>query len=270
MPIDSGAIQLTNINIPNTFVFNKSGMDEHINSDCLHVTLLIENQRVTKVIPSGFEIPEVPSVDGAGNIVLPKFTEIHVHLDKCHSIGRLKDVGGDLMAAIEEQAKDKANWSGEDIRRRAERGLQELYNAGCQAVRTHVDWLDGFEPPATWHTMVQIASEWRHKMVVQCAPLIDISLFSDKVRADAMVKQIADADGILGAFILGHKNLENCLHVLFELARKYEVNVDFHVDEGMNPALNGIEIVADVLEKADFNGNVLCGHVCNLMNYEPA
>ncbi|MEM0911663.1 MAG: amidohydrolase family protein, partial [Pseudomonadota bacterium] len=46
--------------------------------------------------------------------------------------------------------------------------------------------------------------------------------------------------------------------------------VDFHVDEGMNPALNGIEIVADVLEKADFNGNVLCGHVCNLMNYEPA
>jgi len=266
----SNRIQLVNVKVPASFVLQSEGLQEGTVDDCLHVNLLVENQQVTAVHPHSQVLADTQIIDAQGNIVLPKFTEVHVHLDKCHSIGRMKDVGGDLVAAIQEQAKDKTHWTEQDIRQRAEKGLQELYQAGCQAVRTHLDWSDGYTPPDTWHTMLTLASEWQHKMQVQCAPLIDISLFQDLAKADPMVARIAQDKAVLGAFVLGHDNLELCLANLFELAKKYNVDVDFHVDEGMDPALNGIEVMADALLASQYQGHVLCGHVCNLMNYEQA
>ena len=262
--------QIINIKVPKPFLLNKENLDGCIVADCYHVNLLVENQQIKQINPISQPFEANFTKDGGGNIVIPKLTEVHVHLDKCHSIGRLTDVGGDLIAAIKEQQKDKVNWTEQDIRHRAEQGLHELYDAGCQAVRTHIDWSAGYETPTTWNTMINIAREWRDKMLVQCAPLIDISLFVDLERADAIVKQVAEADAVLGAFVLGQDNLETCIKNLFILANKYSTDVDFHVDEGMESSLGGIEVIADILMEADYSGHVLCGHACNLMNYAPS
>ena len=109
--------------------------------DCIHGDLVFEDGWVTGMEP--------PSADARG-LVLPRLTETHVHLDKCHTIDRLGAVGGDLAAAIARQWADKANWTEADIRERAGRGLRELRAAGCGAVRTHVDWGDTSAMPAAW------------------------------------------------------------------------------------------------------------------------
>ena len=70
-------------------------------------------------------------------IVMPQLVEAHCHLDKCHTLHRLADVGGDLTSAIAAQFEDKVNWTEADIRARAGRGISELVEAGCGLARSH-------------------------------------------------------------------------------------------------------------------------------------
>ncbi len=90
---------------------------------------------------------EPPEEQGRATIMLPRLVEAHCHLDKCHTLHRLGDVGGDLRTAIAAQIEDKENWTEADILSRAERGLAELVQAGVGAVRSHVDWGDSADPP---------------------------------------------------------------------------------------------------------------------------
>jgi len=50
------------------------------------------------------------------------------------------------------------------------------------------------------------------------------------------------------------------------LAEKYGLALDFHVDEGLHHGLDGLEIIADTLIETGFQGPVLCGHACSLIN----
>jgi cytosine deaminase len=53
------------------------------------------------------------------------------------------------------------------------------------------------------------------------------------------------------------------------LADRYGLALDFHVDEGLDPALDGLELIADVAEEMRFRGPVLCGHACSLASRGP-
>jgi cytosine deaminase len=54
------------------------------------------------------------------------------------------------------------------------------------------------------------------------------------------------------------------LRNVFALADRYGLALDFHVDEGLDPALDGLELIADIAAEMRFEGPVLCGHACSL------
>jgi cytosine deaminase len=201
-------------------------------------------------------------------IVLPRLTEAHVHLDKCHSIERCTDVGGDLDAAIAAQLRDKALWTAEDLDRRARRGLSELIAAGCGAVRTHVDWATGPdkpEVPLAWEVFGALSEKAaKDGVVLQRAALTGIDEMSDPARADAVARRVARDGGVLGSFVLRHAGRREGLEALFSAAERFGLPLDFHVDEGLDPGLDGLELIADVALGMRFSGPVLCGHACSL------
>ena len=65
--------------------------------DCLRGDLVVREGRAVGLKPNGQTGP-------ARGMVLPALTEPHVHLDKCHTIGRIGAHGGTLMDAIEAQS----------------------------------------------------------------------------------------------------------------------------------------------------------------------
>jgi cytosine deaminase len=72
-------------------------------------------------------------IDRPTRIVLPGLVEAHVHLDKCHSIDRCTDVGGDLMtaaiaAAAGTRHSGRETTCGQPGRARV---MAELIAAGC-------------------------------------------------------------------------------------------------------------------------------------------
>ena len=173
------------------------------------------------------------------------------------------------MSAIESQARDKAHWTKADLRRRASRGLNELQGAGCDAVRSHVDWGDDpLDPPPSWLVLRELAAEWRDRLTLQVAPLVNLDLFEDEDVSYRLARLVADGSGVIGAFVLFQDRKADKLRRLFSLADRYGLALDFHVDESLDPACDGLDTIADVAIETGFQGPMLCGHACSLMNSE--
>ncbi len=199
-------------------------------------------------------------------MILPALTEAHCHLDKCHTIHRLGAVGGDLDAALTAQRQDKVNWTEEDLKTRARHGMMEAARAGCSAMRTHVDWGETPAPPLAWHVMTDLARG--APLTLQCAALTGIDQMADSDFAAAVADQVAQDNGVLGAFVRGHEHMGQGINQCFEHAKRLGIPLDFHVDEGLAP-LNGLEVIADAALAHDFKHRVLCGHAVSLMDKSP-
>ena len=206
---------------------------------------------------------------GAGHVVLPRLTEVHCHLDKCHTIDRIGATGGDLAAAIAAQAADKAHWSADDIRARALRGLEEYRAAGVGPLRSHVDW--GHPPdwsarPRAWPVLAELA---RGTPGLQLAALVGVDLLAEPGLADQVARDCTAAGGVLGGFVLHHAHRREGLRAAFRAAERHGLALDFHVDEGLADGLDGLSLIAETALETGFQGPVLCGHACSLANLAP-
>ncbi|MFK7837366.1 MAG: amidohydrolase family protein [Sulfitobacter sp.] len=252
---------LPNVLVPRSVIKAPDRFGGLTERDCVRGDLLIRDGRVFGLAAPSNTIPP--------RMVLPKFAEPHVHLDKCHSVDRIKNVGGNLHAAIAAQFEDKTHWTNADIRARAGQGLDELIRAGCGIVRSHVDWHRGAEadiPPLAWHVLHELAQERRAEIALQLSPLIGIELLADADFADHVARTSAQAGGALGAFVFDHPKRAEGIKQAFVAADRYSIPLDFHVDEGLMPGLDGLSLIADTANEMRFQGPVLCGHCCSLMN----
>lgn len=167
--------------------------------DCLRGAPVIKGDRIVALRPA--EMTAHPQM------VIPAPTDPHCHLDKCHTIGRLGPVAGDLATAIAAQLRDKTRWTDDDIRARATRGLSEARNAGVGAMRSHVDWGDNPTPPRAWHVLCEIA-EQSVDITLQLCPLTGIELMGDPDWAKPVAQAAAQSGAALGAFVQGHGNMQ--------------------------------------------------------------
>ncbi|MEX0340890.1 MAG: amidohydrolase family protein [Arenibacterium sp.] len=197
----------------------------------------------------------------APRLVMPWVVEAHCHLDKCHTGARLGAVGGDLAAAIAAQLEDKVNWTAEDLRHRAGRGLAEAVANGCRLIRTHVDWGRDGAPPLAWDILGEFDGDG---VRVQRAALTSAADLVEK--GEDIARHIARCDGVLGLFVLDQPERRAGVRKAFELADRFGLALDFHVDEGLAEGLDGLELIADMVLETGFQAPVLCGHACSMMN----
>ena len=228
--------------------------------DCLHGDLHLERGKVTRLVPGDPGHTE--------RLVLPRLTEAHCHLDKCHTIDRLGPVAGDLSQAIAAQKKDRANWSVDDLTHRMTQGLSEAATAGCGALRSHIDWGEESAPPVAWHVLGDLARD--STMTVQRSALMGIDKYADPSFCATVAAHVAAAPGgVLGAFVLHQDGREAALENMFVQAIHHGLPLDFHVDETLDDVVN-LELIADTALRLGFEGPILCGHACSLMNLDPA
>lgn len=205
------------------------------------------------------------SEDAPRYIVMPKLTEPHVHLDKCHTVERLGSIGGDLTTASVAQQEDKARWDADDLRARMRRGIRELVEAGCGAARTHIDWDGVGSVPLAWEVACDIRGEAREMgLELQVAALTGIDQMADMDFAGKVAKRVAEDGGVLGSFILHHRARDEGLKSICTLADHYGLSIDFHVDEGLDHELSGLAEIIKIVRETGFEGPVLCGHACSL------
>lgn len=256
---------LPNARVPVSMIDRLDRFGGARDQDCVHGDLLVRNGHAERLIPAG------PS-GGSPWMVLPKLAECHVHLDKCYTISRMSGVRGGLQAAIAAQAADRAHWTRSDIRSRAMRGLEELVSSGCGSARSHVDWGRDDSPNApslAWSVLGELAQDCSDRVTLQLAPLTDAEQIADPAVADAIAREIASKGGAFGVFVFDQSDRRKGIRNAFEVADRHGLALDFHVDEGLDDELDGLEMIADLAIETGFQGPVLCGHACHLMNLDP-
>ena len=107
----SDLLTVENVLVPSSMIANAQEFGGVRCRTAVHGDLVIRNGHVR--CPAA--LCRQAEVSG---LVMPRLTECHVHLDKCHTISRMDRVGGDLSAAIEAQYRDRVLWTEDDLRQR--------------------------------------------------------------------------------------------------------------------------------------------------------
>ncbi len=236
--------------------------------------IFIENQHVAGIeqahaaINSGLSKPQ---------ILLPAFVDLHVHIDKTFVIDEVGAAEGDLYAAIDRMAKHRDGWSAEHIETRMQRALQEAYANGCRALRTHLDWMNK-DAPKSLAVFEKLRDQWRGKLTLQCVSLTPLDYFDEGFDAafngEDLALEVATAHitcdqkrgeaALLGAFVYRNERIYDKLQRVFDLAIKNQLDLDFHVDEGLDADARGLKAIAELTIKNNWQGRVTCGHACSL------
>ena len=234
--------------------------------------LTIAGAHVLHIRPSA-----VQNKQAASGTLVPCLVDIHVHLDKTYVVHETGAADGDLFRAIELMAAHRSRWSEADIGRRMQRAIEEAYRHGTRAMRSHLDWSSMDTPPAL-AVFKALRAAWQGRMALQCVSLTPLDLLDDPLAGQQIARTLANINAgaagadpshpadvaILGAFVYRNANMEHKLQQLFDLARQYALQLDFHVDEGLDVDASGLRHIAKLTLRNNYQGKVTCGHACSL------
>jgi cytosine deaminase len=239
------------------------------------VDIEIAEGRIAGVAPAGAELgragaavadPAVLRQDGGQ--VWPGLVDVHTHLDKGHIWPRAENPDGTFAAALEVVERDRgAHWSAGDVRARFEFGLRCAHAHGTVAIRTHLD----SRPPQhriSWPVFAELRAAWADRVTLQAASLVLPEDMAGPFGAE-IADLVAAAGGVLGCVTFMGPGLDAVLDRIFALAAERGLDLDFHVDESLDPGAASLRQIALAALRHRFAGRILCGHCCSLAAQAP-
>jgi cytosine deaminase len=242
---------LRNVRVaPNFLVTPRAGWNE--------IDIVIDAGCIVAIAPAGAASAD-EVVDLARGIVMSATVDGHAHLDKAHLADAQSFPEDDLLAAITAMEEGKRRWTAASLRARANIALASAYAHGVRAIRTHVDWRRS-TPDFVWPVMCDLRREWRDKIELQLAPLIPIDETEDEALFQRALAVAPEGGGVIGFFVYRQELLDERLANVMRRAGESGLDLDFHVDEGLDPALRGVPAVIAALAATRFAGRVVLGH----------
>ena len=227
--------------------------------------VVVDGETIVRVGPgAGAGLAE--RIEGSGKLVLPAFVDGHVHLDKVLIRGELREHDGTLAGAIGAIHERKRLYTAEDVRARAEAVIVESVRLGTTRLRSHVDvdTIGGLTPLEG----VMAAA----KACADIAEVKTIAFPQEGILRDPGAYALMKAALEMGADVVGgmpHWELDpqsqrDHVRMCFELAERFDRDLDMHVDETDDGSVRTLEMVADEALARGFTGRVTAGHVCSL------
>lgn len=223
-----------------------------------------------KVVKPFIEEKGVEEIDAQGRLVTPTFIDPHIHLDKILIAEVVRDnVSGTLTEAIEIIWEKKKNYTNEDIISRAEKVINWAVLNGTTKMRTHVDvdTIGGLKP---LEAMLQVKERNRHIMDLQIVAFPQEGIIQDKGTKELMDEAMKMGADIVGGMPYNEMTYNDSIaHIdyCFELAKKYDADMDMHVDETDDETARTLQYYAAKAIKEDWIGRCTACHTCALAAY---
>lgn len=231
------------------------------------IDLEIRDGQIVQIVPHS-ETERDRAYDLRGGQVWPCFVDMHTHLDKGHIWPRSPNADGTFETALNTIPKDAGkNWDYEDTYRRFEFGLKCSYVKGTKAIRTHIDSM-GSQVPASWEVFQTLKQEWQDKIHLQGVTIATLDIFLTP-EGEKLADRVVEAGGMLGGVSLMSPDLDAQLDRVFSLAKERNLDLDFHVDESLNPEDVTLRHIAAATLRHEFPGRVVCDHCCSLSVQDP-
>ncbi|MBO6785080.1 MAG: cytosine deaminase, partial [Alphaproteobacteria bacterium] len=258
----TGTYWLTNAQVPGSLLANiPHGAREELDN-LFVVDLKISDGSVAAVEAPGTAPAGAPALDLDGGQVWSGHVDLHTHIDKGHTWPRAQNADGThagARAAV--QADRERSYAADEVRRRMEFSLASAYAHGTRAIRTHLDSIPP-NPELSWPVFAEVHDAWAGRVELQAVSLIHLPLFEDRKSVAGIADVVADTGGIFGAVSSIHDNAEELIDLVFTLAAERNLDLDFHVDETLDPRATTLRTIAEAARRHDFQGQVNCGHCC--------
>jgi cytosine/creatinine deaminase len=225
------------------------------------VAMLLDAGRIATI--ESAPIGDAPVIDLHGATVLSAFVEPHTHLDKGDLLAAGLAVERNLFRAIDAVHADYACWSEAELRTRMGFALRTAYAHGTRALLSYIDWSQA-EGPLAWRVLLDLQREWAGRVELLPTSLATIDLFADAVQAEALGRAIATARGVLGVFVYPAPHVAALIPRVFDLAERFGLALDFHVDEHLAPPIANLPVVARLARERGWGARTVCGHACLL------
>ena len=102
---------------------------------------------------------------------------------------------------------------------------------------------------------------------VQIIAFPQMGLVNDPETADLMYEAMENGADIVGGIPHFEKDMESAsrqIEIVFEIAKKYDADIDMHIDEIDDPYWKSVELLAEKTIKEQYQGRVAAGHCCSM------
>lgn len=231
----------------------------------------IQDGRFTRIVP-GLRDTATREIDAGGRLVSPPFIDSHVHLDAVLTVGQPRhNQSGTLIEGIQIWSERKASLSHEDVKRRALEAIKWEVAQGTLFIRSHVDVCD---PNLTaLRALLEVQAEVRDICELQLVafPQDGILSFPDgKALMEEAMRLGANVVGGIPHYEWTREMGVEDVHVAFELARRYNRDIDCHCDETDDPHSRFTEVMAADTLQHGWQGRVTVSHCTAMHSWDNA
>ena len=210
------------------------------------------------------------TIDAGGRLAVAGLIDPHIHLDKALILDTVRpNVSGTLAEAIEIIWERKRVYSVAEIAERAGRVIEAAIGNGVTHMRSHVDVdnIGGLRP-------LQGVDLARRRY----ANLIDLQIVAfpqegilknEGTEALMWAAMEAGADVVGGMPFNERTPADSARHIeiAFQIARRFDADIDMHVDETDDPNARTLEVLARQTIANGWQDRVTASHTCALAGY---
>jgi cytosine/creatinine deaminase len=112
--------------------------------------------------------------------------------------------------------------------------------------------------------LAELREAWRGRVQLIPTSLAPIDLLADAAQAVRLGRAVAAARGVLGVFVYPAPHVAALIPLAFDLAERFDLALDFHVDEHLLPPIANLPTVARLATERGWGARTVCGHACLL------
>ena len=235
------------------------------------VDISIENGRIAAISPhraldtsSSDAGPEV--LDGRGRLVVPSFSDVHVHLDSTRiGLPFRPHTGGPGVWAM--MMNDRDNWRTAEIgiEERVGNTLEQMIAKGTTRVRSfaQVDVDCGL---AKLDAVMAAKQKFAHHADVQIIIFPQAGILREKGTVELLEESLKQGADVMGGIDPSQLDRDPAKHldIVFGLAEKYQVDIDIHLHEPGELGVFSTELVLERTRALGMQGKVTLSHAYEL------
>jgi cytosine deaminase len=208
------------------------------------------------------------SEDVGGRLVVPGFVDSHVHLDKSCLLDRCAIEQGTLQEAISKVAAAKCGFTEDDVYARATRTLEKAILQGTTAMRTHVE-VDARVGLTSFNAIKRLSADYTWAIDLKLCVFPQEGLINDPGTEEMLVHACEAGADLIGGCPYADSDRAGHIDRIFKLARRFDLDIDFHLDFDLDPSWSDMEEVCRQADANKYGGRVAIGHVTKLSAMPP-
>ena len=209
-------------------------------------------------------------IDAGGGLVSPAFIESHFHLENAYLWDGMINQSGTLHEAIELYAQIKHDLTVDDMVARAGRVIRTAVANGTLWLRSHVD-IDHIAKLSILEGVTAAREVYQDIIDIQLVAFPQLGLAQNPEAVDMMWQAMENGCDLVGGMPHGEQNMADAarqIEIAFEIAQKYDADVDMHIDETDDPYWHSLELLAEKTIETGWHGRVTAGHCCAMSAWD--